>query len=351
MPLHTGLQRLHAALWATRAQFALLGLGAGAWGVHIPSVQSAYGLDAGLLSLVLLAAGVGALGALFVAGRLVGRWGAGGTAWRAAVVLGGTLALVLGCGSMALLLPLMLLLGMGLSVFDVAINTEGTALEQRSQRSVMSQLHGGFSLGAMAGAALCAAWLRAGVDPVLQLALVGAGMAVASAVASRWMLPLTPPAPQREPAPAESADLASRSSGPTSRDQAANPTPPEPHFIWPRGRLLLIGAMVFAGLLAEGVVVDWCVLYLRDERGLSQDRAAWGYAAFTGAMAVARFGGDALRSRWGDLRLLSASALLATLAMALALLSPTPALSIVALALVGIGLAPAVPIFFMKGLV
>jgi MFS family permease len=74
--------------------------------------------------------------------------------------------------------------------------------------------------------------------------------------------------------------------------------------------------------------------------------AAMGYAAFAGAMALARFGGDALRARYPERWLLCGGGALAALSMAALLVSGSPALSIVGYALIGAGLAPVVPILF-----
>jgi hypothetical protein len=49
------------AVWATRLQFAELGMLGGAWGVHIPSVKTQYALGEAMLSSVLLAAAIGAV--------------------------------------------------------------------------------------------------------------------------------------------------------------------------------------------------------------------------------------------------------------------------------------------------
>ena len=118
------------------------------------------------------------------------------------------------------------------------------------------------------------------------------------------------------------------------------------HFAWPRGTLLVIGLLIFAGMGAEGVMYDWCVLYLKQEVGMPQDQAALGYASFCGAMALARFAGDALRARYPERRLLGASASLSAAAMAVVLLSGHPVVSLIGYALVGAGLAPVVPILF-----
>jgi predicted MFS family arabinose efflux permease len=318
LPLHSPA-RLAQALWATRVQFGALGVMAGAWRVHIPSVKAHYALGEAMLSVVLLAAGTGAVMSLFGAGRLIHRFSARWCCAGAAAVLGVLLALTLVWGNLWVLLPAMLVLGMAMSLFDVAVNTEGTALEALGSRPVMSNLHAMFSVGAMSGAALTGALLRAAVDPKLQLAAIGMGTAALVAAAARWMLSSHP-----EPTDGE----------------------PQQHFAWPRGRLLLIGLMMFAGMSAEGVMVDWCVLYLKQELQMRQDVAAMGYAAFAGAMAAARFAGDALRARFSERKLLQASAGLAAVAMAGVLCSGHPVVSILGYALVGAGLAPVVPILF-----
>jgi predicted MFS family arabinose efflux permease len=310
---------LARARWASRVQFAALGLLCGAWGVHIPSVKAQYELGEALLSVVLLAAAMGALLSLFAAGRVIGRIGVRRASVAAAVVMATMLASALLWPSLAWLLLSMVLFGAAMSLFDVAINTEGTALETLGGRTVMSNLHGMFSLGAMAGAALTGALLRLGVAPALQLAGVAVATVVGVVLAARAML---------DAHPAPEADE------------------PQAHFAWPRGLLLVIGLMIFAGMCAEGVMYDWSVLYLKQELGMSQDAAAMGYAAFTGAMAAARFGGDALRARWPERSLLRASAALAAVSMAAVLLSGHVTLSLIGYALVGAGLAPVVPILY-----
>ena len=310
-------RRLSLARRADRLQFAALGLVGGAWGVHIPSLKLRHALDEATLSLVLLTIGAGAVVSLLTAGRIVGRLGARRTAVLAAATMCSMLGTVLLWPSLVALLPAMLLFGAALSLFDVAINAEGTALEAMSGRAVMGGLHGMFSLGGMAGAALAAFLLREGVAPAVQLAAIGAGVLALSLAASRGMLDAHPEADE-----------------------------PQAHFVWPRGPLLLIGLLIFAGMMAEGVMYDWCVLYLKQELGMPQAQAGLGFAVFSLAMALARFGGDALRARYAERRLLRTGALLAAGAMALVLLARHPGVALAGYLLVGIGLALVVPILF-----
>jgi predicted MFS family arabinose efflux permease len=88
------------------------------------------------------------------------------------------------------------------------------------------------------------------------------------------------------------------------------------------------------------------VLYLKQELHMPQAQAALGYAAFSAAMALSRFGGDALRSRYPEQLLLRGGGALAAVAMAVLLLAGTPWVALIGYALVGAGLAPVVPMLF-----
>ena len=318
-PVPHSLSDLRRARWATRLLFMALGTLAGTWGAHIPSLKARYAINEATLSMVLLAAAIGAVLSLFVAGRVVGRFGARKVAVVSALVMSLMLGVVLEYPGVATLLPTMLLFGASMSLFDVAINTEGSELESLSGRAIMSNLHGMFSVGGMTGAAIAAYLLGAGVAPRLQLFGVCAGVAVVAVIASRGML-------ETHAAPADEGEKS--------------------HFAWPRGLLLIIGLLIFAGMTAEGVMYDWCVLYLKQDVGMPQAQAALGYATFSAAMALARFGGDFLRSRYSERALLRFGATLAAVAMAVVLLSANPWVALVGFALAGAGLAPVAPILF-----
>jgi fucose permease len=317
--VHGTPAQIRQATWATRSLFAVLGVVTGAWGVHIPSVKEVYGLTEGSLSFVLVAAAIGAVSALFIAGRAIGRLGARNAVAVAGVVMGLMLTLVLHWPGYVPLLLAMLVFGSTMSVYDVGINTEGSALEAAGGRPIMGGLHGMFSVGAMAGAALTALLLRLEVPAAWQLGGVGLCACVWMVLASRWMLPTAPETK-------ESAET--------------------PQFVWPRGALLVMGLLIFAGMSAEGVMQDWSVLYLKQEVHMPQDLAAMGYAAFAGAMAVMRFLADSLRARHSERLLLRGSGIVSAVAMAIVLLSGNPVVSIVGFAFVGAGLAMVVPILF-----
>ena len=313
---HSALAR---ARWATRLQFMALGVIVGTWGTQIPSVKARYALSEATLSLVLLAVAVGTVLALFIAGRIVGRLGARKTTALAALSMSLMLGVALEYPSVTALLPAMLIFGASMSLFDVAINTEGSELESVGGRTIMSNLHGMFSVGGMAGAALAAYLFDLGVAPRLQLFGVCGGIAIVAFIASRGML-------ETHAGSGEGGEKA--------------------HFAWPKGLLLIIGILIFAGMTAEGVMYDWSVLYLKQDVGMPQAQAALGYATFSAAMALARFGGDLLRSRFSEQALLRFGASVAAVAMAVVLISANDWVAFIGFTLVGAGLAPVAPILF-----
>jgi predicted MFS family arabinose efflux permease len=304
--------------WASRAQFFASGFIFATWGVHIPTVKGHYGVDEAQLGLAMLAAGTGALLGLTQASRWIGRHGARHTASLCGSVYALLLAGLLVMPGYAALLGLLAVFGIVTSMFDVAINTEAAQLELRSGTPLMSGMHGMFSLGGMTGALTGGAALAAGMAPQHHLVLVAIAMTLMIAFSARGMLPKTATA------------FASADDG----------------FRLPRGALVVLGLLAALGLIAEGAIYDWSVLYLKQELGSPQHQAALAYASFSAAMAAARFGGDAMRARLTPSVLLRGSAVLAAASMTLVLVTPAPWLALVGFAGVGVGFANVVPVLF-----
>lgn len=289
---------------------------AGVWGVHVPSVKAHYGLDAQALSMVLFVLAVGSVLCLTQAGRWVTWLGARRAATIAGAAMGATLAAMLASPWLPLLLATAFSFGVACALFDVSINAEGNAIEAVSGKLVMSGFHGMFSAGGMLGAALGAAAIARGVPAAWQLVATGAFAVALALLAAARMLPAHAP-------------------------PAAGATPGR----WPRA-LIVLGVLAGVGLLAEGAIYDWSVLYLASEAGAPPALAALGFASFSAAMAATRFAGDALRRRFAAPHLLAASAGLASVAMTLLLVARDPWIGLAGFALAGIGFANVVPILF-----
>lgn len=307
-----------SACAALRTQFFVTGALFATWGVHVPTVKAHYGLGEQSLALAMLASGVGALLALAQAGRVIGRHGPRAVSAVMGLVCCGAVASLIALPCYAALVAVMLAFGISASLFDVAINAEATEIERLAGRPLMSGFHGMFSLGGMCGAGLGSVAPALGLSAQGHLLLATGLSLVALQVACRAMLPR----PERHD------------------PQAAHP------LSLPRGPLLLLGVLASMGLVAEGAMYDWSVLFMKQERASAPGTAALAYASFSGAMAAGRFGGDWVRARVAAPALMRASGVLAAAGMALALAVPSPGVALIGFAGVGLGLSNVVPVLF-----
>lgn len=310
-------QSLMRATHAVRAQFFIAGALFATWGIHVPTVKQHYGLGEQALAMAMLASGVGAVATLTQAGRIVGTFGARRVGIAAGVLCAASLVGLLASQNYWILVALLIAFGVGMSLFDVSINTAASEIETLRKRSLMSGFHGMFSLGGMVGAGFGSALLSRGVSPEAHLVVTSLASGVFVLVAGVFMLPTVAGSSQ------QGHGLA-----------------------WPRGVLGLLGVLAALGLIAEGAMYDWSVLYMTQELKSAPDFAALAYASFSGAMAAARFGGDWVRDRVSPAVLMSSSAALAAVSMAAVLLIAHPVATLIGFALVGLGFANVVPVLF-----
>ncbi len=299
------------------AIFFLNGFVFASWVPHIPGVMERHALTAGGLGALLFAMGTGAICALPFAGVLVRRFSSATMTSICAVTFCAMLPLPVLLANTWLVALALFVFGALNAILDVAMNAQGAELEQRMARPIMSSFHGWYSTGGLTGAGAAAALLDSGLSYQTHVAGVALLSALAAAFASRGLL---------------------RSSSPHAD--------PHPGLTLPSRAILALGALTFAALLIEGAMADWSAVFLQRERGFDVGGAALGYAAFSFAMAAARFGGDSLSRRLGAVTLVRLSSSIALIGLALALYVQLPWLCVAGFALVGIGMANLVPVLF-----
>lgn len=307
-----------SARWATSAHFFLNGLSFATWGVHVPTFKYLHGLSDAEVALAMLAAGVGALFAVLWAGALIGRFGARGVCTGAGLMTALAIGVLLQLPSYLAGVIGLFVFGMANSLFDVAMNAHAVEVEAAYARPIMSSCHGFFSLGGLFGAALASMLAVVDVAATTHTLWVAVGVAALTVMVVPAMLP----------------DRAS------TADETAH------SFMRPHGVIVLLGTMAALGLVAEGAMYDWSVLYLRESLGSPQALAALAYAAFSIAMAIGRFAGDRIRARLGAMVLISSGGVLAASAMFIALLIGHPVAALAGFALVGLGISNIVPVLF-----
>ncbi|MFI8087035.1 MFS transporter [Streptomyces sp. NPDC086080] len=306
------------ARYAVGAVFAVHGAVTGSFATRVPWIQDHAGVSAGQLGLALAFPALGASLAMPLAGSISHRFGAR-NALRGLIALW-TLALILPSVAPGLLTLCLALFVYGATagMSDVAMNALGVEVENRLDKSIMSGLHGMWSAGALIGSAAGTLAAHLGTDARLHHALAAAVLTVAGVAACAWVLDLQP---------AEDED-------------------PPPRFALPPRSTLLIGAIGFCAVFAEGASLDWSAVYLRDQLETSAGLAAACTTGFTLTMAVARIAGDRVVDRFGAVRTVRTSGVVAVLGGLLIVLAEHPATAMTGFALMGLGIAVVVPLCF-----
>src|SRR3954468_5581195 len=171
--------------------FLVHGAVVGTFATRIPWIRDRLDLSPGSLGIALLVPALGALLAMSASGALVHRYdGRTVTRWLMAVWC---LALVLPplAPSLGALCLALLVFGGAGGMADVAMNTQAVQIEERDRRSIMSSLHGMWSVGGFAGSLVGVVAVRAGLDARAHLA----GMAVVLLLCSQLAAARLPSAP------------------------------------------------------------------------------------------------------------------------------------------------------------
>ncbi len=311
-------RQLRRARWSVALVFLVHGSVTGNFATRVPWIQEHTGVSAGQLGLALAFPAIGASLAMPLAGRISHRFGAR-TALRGLLALW-TLALTLPAlaPNLYTLCGALLIYGATAGMSDVAMNALGVEIENRLDKPIMSGLHGMWSVGALLGSAAGTVAAHAAIDARVHLSLAAGVLTVLGAVFCQGVLDL----------------------------RSAPDEHPPPRFALPPKSALVIGAVGFCAVFAEGASLDWSAVYLRDVLGTSAGLAAGSTTAFACTMAVARLAGDHVVARFGAVRTVRASGVLATAGGLLIVLARHPVMAVAGFALIGLGIAVVVPLAF-----
>ncbi len=305
--------------WAVAAMFLINGFIIGSWAPQIPFMLPRHSITEFTLGLMILLFGVGSVVAMSWAGWLINHHGS------RTVVRGFTAIACFGLAAVVLspTIPIaciaLVIMGAVVGSMDVAMNANAVEVEHRLNRAIMSSSHGFWSLGGFIGGGIGGPLIaRFGAE---NHALIATAIVIVIAlIATPFLITET----------------------------AHNDTTVEkPKYTWPTNpAVYLLGLMALFSMIPEGAVLDWAALYLSKELGASISVSSLAFAFFAGTMAMMRFAGDSVRNRYGAVKTMRYSALIAAIGMCAGGLAPTPALAIIAFAFTGLGIANMVPIVF-----
>jgi MFS family permease len=298
--------------------FFCQGLSFASWASRIPDIKTALYLSDGGLGSILLALPAGQLVTMPFSGRAVTRFGSK-KVLRLAIV-GYVLSLInIGLADKPWQLALALFLfGVCGNLCNISVNTQAVHAEKLYNRPIMGFFHGIWSTAGFTGALIGSLMMRFDLKPYYHFAIVAAIIISLMLLFNKYLLYT-----------------------PTSRSPASLKKIKRPH-----GSLLLLGAIAFCCLCAEGCMFDWSGVYFKDVVKAEGSLISLGYASFMIMMATGRFTGDKLALRFGRKRMVQLSGMLIFAGMMIAVLFPAIITATIGFLIVGFGVSSIIPLMY-----
>ncbi|KIO77105.1 MFS transporter [Pedobacter lusitanus] len=309
---------IKSARRANMLNFLLCGLGIATWAPMVPYAKERLAFNDANLGLLLLLMGAGALIMMPVTGLLIRKYGSRKIMLMAIIFVALTLPLLLMMNTPVSMGCILFAFGASIGTIDVAMNAQAIHIERHYTKHIMSSFHGLFSLGGIFGPLLMGGMIKSGLQPVY-----------ASCIISILLLTI---------AISQYKSLLSRDQEPQTAEKTK--------FSWPGKTVIFLGLMCFIVFLAEGSILDWSAVFLKDIKNFDAAIAGTGYAAFSIAMTVMRLAGDKFVDRISPQKIVLFGSLLSSAGFLITVFSPWGWLTLAGFILVGLGAANIVPVLF-----
>ncbi len=285
---------------STYTGYTILGFAFGIWAMLIPFVKDRLLIDKAELGLLLLLIAFGAVISMFFTGLTAAKIGC-----RKTIILSTSLVII--CllvlsvsGSIFIMSVFMFLFGVGLGMLDVTLNIQGALVEEGMKKHLMAGFHSMYSFGVFFGI-LVATYLLKHFTYVTAVYIITGFIFLLLVFTIPALLNYGGEVPQKL-------------------------------FIKPTRILFILGMICFIAFVAEGVVLDWSALFMREVRKIEPQYAGYSFSLFYITMGLFRLLGDKIGDKFSIKNILFTSSLTAVWA------------SFLGFTLAGAGLANMVPV-------
>ena len=314
-----GLILRHRRYFAPAWAFMSLNLVYGTWAIYIPTIKAQLEIDKSALGIAIFFMAMGSFLILPIAPRINDYLGCGKATTYGILALGVLGILPFIAPTYPFLLGGLFLLGAAQGFLDISMNATVAEIERRDQVTLMTAMHGFFSLGGvLAGLGTFAiAWFTHAYEHmgVILVLMVLVNIFFFSAY----------------------KDITS----PAKKESGFSAKHLKP--------LLLLGVISFVVMGSEGAIVDWSGLYLQEIVQLEDQWIGAGFLGFSIAMTTGRFFGDGISQRIGSEKILALGAAVAILGYT-GVLQDQMIWSISGFTAIGLGLSAVIPeLFRMAG--
>ena len=294
---------------------------------RLPAVKAAAELSDSLIGLCLFCTGAFGLVGLGGSPALIRKVGSRMVLCVTAVIAAAGLCLI----GFSTALPIVLLgfgaMGIGISMLDVAMNTQGVLYEHYSKSQSMNLFHAFYSLGAVLASLIGSVCATVGLTAGLNFFWASVPFVLLSLLLNKYLLP------ERR----------------VDEEKTAKTRHKIPLVV------LVCAVMALLAYAAEGSVGEWGALYLTTVKEASLGVGALVYGIFSGVTFVARLVGDPLRKEFGEIPVIIFGSVISFIGMVGDYFTPrqcdifthsSVALVLVSYSVMGLGLAPIVPTLF-----
>ncbi len=302
---------------AISAFFFMAGLTFSTWASRIPDIKTALHLTEAGLGLVLFALPVGQLISLPLSAWVSAKFGTKTVILIASVLYPLTLVLLASAGSVTQLVMALFLFGVWANMINIAMNTQAVGVENLYGRSIMASFHGLWSLAGFTGAVLGSFFVSVGLTPLIHFSII---CGVTGIIVLAFF---------KNTLPNETSQHGSKAV-----------------FVKPDKSILILGLIAFSCMVCEGAMADWGGVYFQKVVETPAKFTTMGYVAFTATMALGRFIGDWLVTKFGVKRMLQLSGVVITTGLLVAVLFPNLVSATTGFLLVGFGVSSVIPIVY-----
>ncbi len=314
------MNTFHRSRWAIGSAFFLHGLCFSSWGARIPSIQQKLGLSELELGSVLFALPIGSIISMPIATWIVQRYGSK-LALSCALIMYSLMLVMVGFTSTPLeLIFTLILFGCCSNTVNVSVNTQAVNVEAKLNKSVMSSLHGLWSLAGFVAAAIGLLMIGANIALPIHFGIISAAVMIGIIWNQKYFLP----------------------------DNTKKKKDKIPLFTLPDKALLGLGLIAFCSMICEGAMFDWSGVYFKKVILAEGSLVGAGYAAFMSTMAGTRFIADHLTSKFGVKNILQSCGVIIATGLLISVLFPNLYAGILGFLLVGIGTSAVVPLVFSE---
>ncbi len=298
--------------------FASLNIWFGTWAIYIPWVKDQLAIDKTQLGIALFFLSLGVFTVFPIAAKIINRIGVG-RATKIGVLLCSLIAIFLLISpSYYLLILALYLFGAANGFLDISMNSLVTEIEISDNQYFMSAAHGFFSLGGVV-AGLASFAIPYFDNPPLHMGVVVVLVLLVNSI------------------------FFNNYSGIESK-----PIEKKPVSLKLFKSLLLLCVISFVVMGAEGAVVDWSGLYLKEVTIAPEYLIGTGFLSFSAMMTLGRFLGDGISQRLGSYKTVLLGSFIAFGGFGI-VLAQTTFTAILGFALIGLGLSVVVPEMFRLG--